>query len=85
MSDHRCDCGVVVRALYDFVDGELPATEASRILAHLRDCPGCDGHVRIARLFVARLGDAPLDPRAVDAMRRRVRTALLGEVADGMS
>lgn len=83
MSDHRCDCGVVVRALYEFVDDELPAAEAARIAGHLRECDGCAGHVRAARLFVARLGEAPLDPRAIDAMRARVRAALLGEASDG--
>lgn len=79
MTDHRCDCGVVVRALYDFVDDELPAREAARIAQHLRDCDGCAGHVRVARLFVARLGDAPPDLRAIEVMRARIHAALRAE------
>ncbi len=36
------DCGDVIRQLWEFLDGELPLSEAEEIRTHLVECAHCN-------------------------------------------
>ena len=69
------DCEAVVRELWDWLDGELPADRWDDIRAHLATCEGCSEHVAFARSFLQQVG-APADDGDLAALRDRVRGAL---------
>jgi dihydroflavonol-4-reductase len=50
MSTH-CDCRVALAKLYEYLDGELGATERQAIAAHLDACRPCLSHYEIEQLF----------------------------------
>ncbi len=78
------------RRLQDFLDGELPASEAAAFRAHLEGCADCARELAQYRRLVVALEAAPLfEPRAELAgrildrvlpgrVRRRHRIAVLG-------
>ncbi|MBL8997840.1 MAG: zf-HC2 domain-containing protein [Gemmatimonadales bacterium] len=70
------DCEAVMRELWDFLDGELPAERLALIDAHVRLCDRCGPHLRFERAFRAALHRARQADGAPEALGERVRTAL---------
>ncbi len=52
------DCDAVLRRLWEFLDGELPLSEAERIRAHLLECAGCRPRYRSQMRFLVALARA---------------------------
>lgn len=70
------DCGNVIRALWDWLDGEMEPERLEAIRAHLAICRGCERHVVFARSFLDHVREAPRPDGDVDALRQRVRDVL---------
>ncbi len=75
-------CGEVLNRLSDYLDGDLPAAESTRLEEHLRGCDGCArfggelrGVVEALRLHLARSKTLP------SGFRERLRKALGDEPA----
>ncbi|HEY6006106.1 MAG TPA: anti-sigma factor [Anaeromyxobacter sp.] len=75
-------CGQVLDRLSDYLDGDLPAPEATRLEEHLRGCDGCArfggefrGVVESLRRHLARSQTLPT------GFRERLRKALADEPA----
>ncbi len=70
------DCGVALRELYGFLDGELTAAKAGIIRSHLDHCGGCleafdfEAELRVAVATCCR-GDA-----VPDTLRMKVLAAI---------
>jgi mycothiol system anti-sigma-R factor len=72
------ECPDVVGRLWQYLDGELPAKEASAVELHVGDCPHCRPQYRRDRAFLVVLirslrSPCPAPPR----LRARI-VALLG-------
>jgi anti-sigma factor (TIGR02949 family) len=66
------DCLAVVRRLWDYLDGRLPAEEAAAIDAHLAGCAECPPHFVFERAFLAAVSAARLADPDVARLRARV-------------
>ena len=51
----RPDCAEVVRALWDYLDGELAEPQLTTIDEHLRRCDGCRAHFDFERRLLAEI------------------------------
>ena len=70
------DCDAVMRELWDFLDGELPAERLSLIEAHVKLCDRCGPHLRFERAFRSALHRAREHSGASEALGARVRARL---------
>jgi anti-sigma factor (TIGR02949 family) len=43
------DCETAARALYDYLDGRLPAATTESVRAHIETCKACAGHFAFAQ------------------------------------
>lgn len=72
----RPDCETAVRALWDYLDRELPAPDMASIDAHLAVCERCRAHFAFERHLIEeirairRQHDGPIE------LRRRVLEAI---------
>jgi len=64
-------CRELVEVVTDYLEGRLPAGEAARLEAHLRECPGCEAYVAQIRI-VLRLGGASRDREVAGLVRHLV-------------
>jgi anti-sigma factor (TIGR02949 family) len=73
----RLDCRQVVDRLYDFLDGELTATDAEEVRAHMAACAHCfersDFEAAFLRFLEARGKGKDCPPE----VRRRILDSLL--------
>lgn len=51
-------CRDAVALMQDYLDGTLPAADATRLEAHLADCPHCSEHLAQLRRTIEALGRA---------------------------
>lgn len=79
MTPPPIDCLSAMRALWDFLDDELPPERSAQIRAHLATCEGCRSHVDFCRSFLSRIELAPVAPSDVTYLRARVEAALRDE------
>ncbi len=70
------DCEEVVRALWDFLDGELEEADVERIEEHLEHCGYCRSHSTFERRLVDELAGLRRQHSDPDALRSRVEAAL---------
>lgn len=75
------DCEAVVRALWDYLDGELPEARLAEIGAHLRECLRCRTHAEFEARLLAEIAAVRTDPADPAALERRVRAALAADAA----
>ena len=69
-------CTEVRRLVFEFLDDELPAPQATLIVEHLGLCPPCAGFFTFERTFLAVLRRrVPID-QAPEDLRERIRAAL---------
>ncbi len=73
------NCGDVIRALWDWLDGEMEPERFTAIREHLDACRGCHRHVEFARSFLEHVHRPPAAAHELDALRERVRAALRAE------
>ncbi|MEM7415614.1 MAG: sigma-70 family RNA polymerase sigma factor [Gemmatimonadota bacterium] len=73
------DCEVVVRALWDLVDNELPEVDMQQMRAHMDDCQYCRAHEDFERQLAREIADLRTDPgdsrSLVDRVRARIVSA----------
>ena len=50
------DCSVVVRELWEYLDGRASAADAAEIQAHLEWCEGCRAHFAFEERLVRTIG-----------------------------
>ena len=60
--DHKPHCAEVGEQLSAYLDGELCASDAEAVEAHLRECPECARLCAALRALRAELAEAQLDP-----------------------
>lgn len=72
-------CHEVIRALWDWLDGEMEPARFAAIREHLGVCNGCHGHMEFARSFLEHVHQPPATAGELDALRNRVRAALHAE------
>jgi hypothetical protein len=58
--------------LWEYLDDELPKTEAQRVGRHLARCPFCGPLATFARRFLNRIGAIKPDESDVAILRRRI-------------
>lgn len=76
------DCETAARALYDYLDGRLPAASERTVEAHVATCKACAPHFVFARRVLDLVPmSMPLSAES-PALRARIVTAL---EADGYS
>ncbi len=76
----RDACAVVVRLLWDYLDGELAPDRLAAIEAHLQGCRDCAGHYAFAQRFLHTVRDRWPDATDEDeALRARVVRRLRDE------
>ena len=57
------DCEKAVHAVYEYLDGEMEATERVLVTEHLRRCRGCADAVEFERVFLTKIRKAcPEEP-----------------------
>ena len=70
------DCQAVVRALWDYLDGRLPAAEMERIAGHLQGCLGCRSHAEFERTLLDQIGRTRREPEALASLETRIKLLL---------
>jgi len=73
------DCAEVTDRLWEYLDGELAAKEASAVTDHLAGCRFCRPHHRCDRAFLALLVHSLARPCRAPAT---LRIAILARLAD---
>ena len=66
------DCEQVVKALWDYLDGELTEQRMTEVRAHLKACKGCFPHFDFERAFLEALAKSKEEQAAPDELRRKV-------------
>ncbi|MDZ4673126.1 MAG: zf-HC2 domain-containing protein [Gemmatimonadota bacterium] len=77
MQAERIDCDVVMRQLWDYLDGELTATRMAAIAAHLKVCDRCLPQYNFERSFLDLLTRLRKPGPAPEGLRLRIMTALV--------
>ena len=75
----RFDCQEVVRRLWPHLDGALPESERTRVVAHLEECDGCRSHYDFAQAFLDAVRRAAPAAEGFDRLRARVEAAVAAE------
>lgn len=73
------DCGMVLRQLWDYLDGELDLERERAIREHLAVCADCYPHYDFEKLFLDGIAAARRGEGAPAALRARVERALREE------
>lgn len=78
------DCGMVLRQLWDYLDGELDAERERAVHEHLELCARCYPHYDFEKAFLQAIAASRDTVSAPAALRARVEHALRAEgfVAD---
>ncbi|MFQ5517936.1 MAG: zf-HC2 domain-containing protein [Acidimicrobiia bacterium] len=66
------ECDEAVERLYQYLDGELPDTDAGDVRRHLESCSDCYGAFDFERRIIARVRRIrrdPVPPELVDRLR----------------
>ena len=74
--DNRLSCEAIGALAFEYLDGEMPAEELSRLDAHLQRCPSCREYVERERGFLRTLKAGMAGERCPDVVRQRVREAM---------
>ena len=69
-------CAAVRKLVYEFIDCELPPTDAASVDQHLTRCPPCAGFFSFERAFLRVLKGAGSIEGAPAELRERIRSAL---------
>ena len=72
------DCHEVMKRLWEYLDGELPAADVDEVRAHLAECGRCYPQYQFQLAFLAalmRAGRAPGGPRPEFVKRLKVTLA----------
>ena len=77
MTEQRLDCAQVERRLWEYLDGALPAKEASLVRAHLYGCAGCGPVCRCCEALLATIARCRTGSDAAPAELRARILALL--------
>lgn len=75
-------CRDAVERLWEYVDGELPASEAENVRRHLEACRSCHPHVDFQKAFCAFLRSVDRTT-APPGLRRSIFLRLLEEEGRG--
>ena len=70
------DCQHVMRRLWEYVDGELPAHEVAELREHLAVCARCSPQYRFQLTFLGLVATAAAATRPRPELARRIRSAL---------
>lgn len=70
------DCHGVMKRLWEYLDGELPASDVEGIREHLAMCARCYPQYRFQLAFLAAVAHAGTGPGPRPAFAERVRAAL---------
>lgn len=73
------DCGMVLRELWEYLDGELDPTRERAVREHLAACAACYGHNDFEKLFLDGLAAIRRGDGAPAELRARVERALREE------
>ena len=74
------DCNEIVARLWPHLDGALPESERTAIVAHLVSCTACRSHFDFAQAFLEAVAIArPMSATPAQALRVRVLSALAAE------
>lgn len=72
------DCTTAMRRLYAFLDGALPAGEASAVETHVAECAECRAHTEFERELLASIRGVRERHDDVDGLRDAVLRVLHG-------
>jgi anti-sigma factor (TIGR02949 family) len=70
------DCESVVRALWEYLDGELDSVRHDEIERHLESCAGCRAHTEFEHRLVGAIATAKVRVEDPATLRRRVLEVL---------
>ncbi len=73
------DCDVVVRAIWDYLDGALDATRLAEFERHLERCDYCVAHTEFEARLTRELASLRRDHSDPERLRRQVQRALRAE------
>jgi len=73
------DCELVMRQLWDYLDGELTCERSLELASHITACQRCYPQVAFERAFLDLLASARRGPAPSRGLRRRVLAALQAE------
>lgn len=70
------DCEVVVRAIWDYLDGDVSPERAAEIEEHLEWCDWCRAHTDFERRLIDEIGRVRREHAGSEDLRERVRETL---------
>ncbi len=81
--DAPFDCHAAVARLWDYLDGELGATDRRAVDAHLAECERCPPHFTFERAFLRAVRQARREPEVPEATGRgRLRDRVVAALAE---
>jgi mycothiol system anti-sigma-R factor len=69
---HATDCREVLRRVYEYLDGELTATDLTRIREHLDECSHCLSEYGLEEAMKALLRRSCVCEQAPQSLRARI-------------
>jgi anti-sigma factor RsiW len=72
-------CASYLRCLWEYLDDELPETEASEMRDHVTGCPRCGPHAAFERRLLDRIGAVRPEAGESSALRARIAAVLASE------
>ena len=69
-------CADCLRRLWDYLDDELPETEAREMRDHVPGCPRCGPHAAFERRLLDRIRAVRPEPGDLGALRDRIAAVL---------
>lgn len=77
----EADCRELIKSLFLFLDGELPAGRCAELTRHLEECGGCLERIGVERSFKElvrrKCGQEPVPGELVDRIRSALRSQVL--------
>lgn len=77
----RAECEAVVRQMWGYLDGVIPAAERGAVASHVATCVDCAAHFDFAAEFLQAVAATGARATATDALRERIVRALANERA----
>jgi mycothiol system anti-sigma-R factor len=77
----RAECEAVVRQMWGYLDGAIPAAQTEMVSKHVATCVDCAAHFDFAAEFLHAVARSSSRQPATDALRTRVLAALTAETS----
>jgi anti-sigma factor (TIGR02949 family) len=77
----RAECEAVVRQMWGYLDGVIPAADHDLVSSHVATCVDCAAHFDFAAEFLRAVAATGASATATDDLRERIVRALASERA----